>query len=248
MKIRTLLVAVSLCAGCGAEGLEPETLGEAESALSNKDFDVDFTSCAEFAGIGFVPAAKARPLVPAHYALAGDAQSAIAVVRVASCQNAVVDGKSAGPVVTSQLGITLAGGDATADINNYTVAYATNDSRLHARYQAAGLKTNKSKDIALLLAGTQLTASAPGFGVAGTSAVPTSAPTTFTASWWEDGRHGTVQSRTAFPSIRFGSSSTTLTTPSGSDLAALLNATTMTFPVLDSYNTFPTAHLEVRVN
>lgn len=250
MKIGTMLVAVTLGAGCGAEGLEPEAeleaLGEAESALSKKDFDVDFTGCAEFAGIGFVPAANARPLVPAPYALAGDARNALAVVRVASCQNAKLDGKSLGATITSQIGITLAGGDATADINNYTVAYATNQAKLHARLQAAGLKTDKSNDIQLLLAGTKLTASSSDFKVKGTSSVPTSAPTTFVASWWTDGRHGTVQARTAFPTIRFGSSSTTLTTQRCSDLAELLGGTSLTFPVLDSYNTFASAHLEVR--
>lgn len=250
MRIRKVLVAVSLCAGCGAEGLDPEAeieaLGETESALSKKDFDVDFTGCAELAGIGFVPAANARRLVPAHYAIAGDAENAIAVVRVASCQNAVLDGKSLGATITSQIGITLAGGDATADINNYTLTYATNQPKLHARFQAAGLKVDKSNDIRLALAGTKLTASSSSFKVKGTSAAPTSEPTTFAASWWADGKRGSVQSRTAFPNIRFGTSSTTLTTERCSDLADLLDGKTLTFPVLDSYNAFATAHLEVR--
>jgi len=211
-----MVLAVSLCAGCGAEGHEPDAelgVGEQSSALSNKDFDVDFTGCSELAGIGFAPAANARPLVPLQYALAGDAATALVVVRVAKCQDAVVDGKSVGPTVTSQIGIMLAGGDASADINNYTVAFGTNQARLHARFQASGLKTDKSDDIQLLLSGTTLTARSTDFQVVGTSAVPTTSPTTFVASWWSDGRHGTVQSRSVFPAIRFGSSSTTLSTP-----------------------------------
>ncbi|RYZ03997.1 MAG: hypothetical protein EOO73_25415 [Myxococcales bacterium] len=252
MKIQTWVLTISLCSGCGAEGLDPEAglnqAGQQQSALSNKDFDVGFTGCTEFAGIGFVPAENARPLVPEPYALAGDAQSAIAVVRVASCQDAIVDGKSVGPTRTSQIGIMLAGGDATADINNYTVAYVTNQARLHARLQGAGLTTDKSDAIRLLLAGTTLTATSTNFQITGSAAVPTSAPTTFVASWWADGRHGTVQSRTVFPDIRFGSASTTLTTPSSSELGALLDATTLTFPILDSYNAFATAHLEVRIS
>ncbi|MDF3070674.1 MAG: hypothetical protein K0R38_6275 [Polyangiaceae bacterium] len=250
MKIWTGLLSVSLCAGCGAQGLESEaeaeTWGETESALSNKDFSVDFTGCAEFAGIGFVPAERARPLVPASYALAGDAQNAIAVVRVASCQDAVLDGKSLGATITSQIGITLAGGDPTADINNYTVAYATNQGKLHARFQAAGLKVANRNDLSLDLLGATLSADGPDFEVVGTSGTPTSAPTTFAASWWSDGKRGAVQSRTAFPDIRFGASSSTLTTQLGTELGELLGAATMTFAVLDSYNTFATAHLEVR--
>jgi hypothetical protein len=256
MKMKALLVSMVACMGCGAEGLEGETSaeveGEAQSALaSNKDFDVDFSDCAEFAGLGFVPAARARPLVPASYALAGDAQNAIAVVRVASCANAVVDGKSVGRTITSQLGIMVAGGDASADINNYTVGYATNQAKLHARFQAAGLKTDKSNDLLLQLVGTKLTAHSSSsktseFDVRGTAAVPSSAPTTFTASWWGNGVHGVVRSRTTFPTIRFGTASTVLTTPASSDLGHLLNGTTLTFAALDSYNTFSTAHLEVR--
>lgn len=256
MRIQIVLVGVSLCVGCGAEGVDGEggreEAGVLHSALSNKDFDVDFSDCAEFAGIGFVPAAKARALVPASYAIAGDTQNAIAVVRVASCQSAVVDGKSVGPTITSQVGITLAGGDPTSDINNYTVAYVTNQANLHARFQAAGLKTDKSNSLALSLAGTALSASSSSsqtspFTVQGTSAVPTSAPTTFVASWWGDGNHGAVQSRTVFPAIRFGGSSTTLSTPAGSELSLLVGGTTMTFVILDSYNTFSSSHLEVRV-
>jgi hypothetical protein len=256
MRIQAVLLAVSVCVGCGAEGLDGETsseeAGARSSALSNKDFDVDFSDCVEFAGIGFVPAAQARALVPTSYAIAGNAQNAIAVIRVASCQSAVVDGKSVGPTITSQVGITLAGGNPTSDINNYTVAYVTNQANLHARFQAAGLKTDKSNSLSLSLVGTALSASSSSsksspFTVQGSAAVPTSAPTTFVASWWGDGNHGTVQSRTVFPAIRFGSSTTTLSTPAGSELSVLIGGTTLTFALLDSYNTFTSSHLEARV-
>ena len=38
----------------------------------------------------------------------------------------------------------------------------------------------------------------------------------------------------------------TLTTPAGSALANLVGGTSYTFALLDSYNTFPSSHLEVR--
>jgi hypothetical protein len=68
----------------------------------------------------------------------------------------------------------------------------------------------------------------------------------FIASWWADGNHGVVRARTVFPAIRFGASATTLTTPAGSELAELIGGTTLTFPILDSYNTFGSAQLQVR--
>jgi hypothetical protein len=251
----TLLTSLVMCVGCGAA---PESASESEgsvasqtSAVSNKDFDVDFTNCAEFAGIGVVPAANARPRVPAHYTLAGDTNNAVIVIRVADCASSVVDGKSLGATRTAQIGITLAGEDTTAHINNYTLAYSTNQARLHARFQGAGLDADLSNDLDFaLVSGALNTASSsphtPTFVGQGSAAVPTASPTQFIASWWGDGNHGVFRSRTVFPAIRFGGSTMTLTTPAGSALATLIGGTSLTFAVLDSYNTFPSSHMEVR--
>jgi hypothetical protein len=86
----------------------------------------------------------------------------------------------------------------------------------------------------------------PDYQLLGTAIAPNAAPTAFTASWWYDGDAGEkIQMLTVFPAIRFGSASMTLTTPAGSELAALLGGTSLTFPVLDSFNAFPQAHMEV---
>jgi len=253
MKASAIMLLITLCTACGGsvDASDEAELDVRQEPLARKDFDVDFTGCAEFAGIGWVPTASARPLVPADYVLAGDAVQTPIVVRVARCAGAVVDGKAVGPTTTSQVGLTLQGPDASADINNYTVFYATNQARLHARFQAAGVATDKSNDLELSLVGGSLEAHSSSahsscFDVDGTAAVPTGPATTFAASWWADGVHGTVQSRTSFPEIRFGGASTTLTTHSGSALAGLIGGTSLTFPLLDSYNTFTSAHLAVR--
>jgi hypothetical protein len=253
MNRATLLIVLS-CVGCGTgPGFDGESVGSSEQALSNKDFDADFSGCSEFAGIGLVPAAGATPLVPAGYTPVLVGSQALVVVRVAKCASAVIDGKSVGETITSQVGVTLQGPDGSADINNYTVLYATNQARLHARYQAAGLRADKSNALSLSLsAGALLAASASphssSFSVSGAAAVPTAAPGQFIASWWGEGNHGTVQSRTVFPSIAFNTGAvTTLTTSSDTELASLIGGTSLTFPVLDSYNTFSSSHLEVRV-
>ena len=253
IKTGLMMLFVSLASGCAADvdGVS-EPVEARREAISNKDFDVDFSDCAEFAGIGLVPAAGALPYVPSGYTLAGGAGQALVVVRVARCANAIVDGKAVGATTTSQVGITLQGPDPSADINNYTVLYATNQATLHARYQAAGVDADKSKDISLSLVNGLLEASSASpqstpFAVSGPAAPPAAPPTTFAASWWANGRHGTLQSRTSFPQIRFGGATTTLVTTPGSPLAALLGSSTFTFALLDSYNTFPSAHLEVRV-
>ncbi|HEY3497623.1 MAG TPA: hypothetical protein VGK73_23155 [Polyangiaceae bacterium] len=254
MNVRVAVMSFGLCLACGAapdSASTDEPMGLERAAASNKDFDVDYADCAEFAGIGVVPRQNALPLVPSHYTLAGDAQNAVIVVRVASCTSSVIDGKAAGATLTSQIGISVLGEDATADINNYTLFFATNQARLHARFQGAGVDADNTNGISFSLSSGVLdvnssSAHTPTFAVDGSAATPSSPPTQFIASWWADGNHGVVRSRTVLPSIRFGGSSTVLTTPAGSALANLIGGTTLTFPFLDSYNTFASSHLEVR--
>lgn len=253
-------MGLGLCLGCGATSeadvdsrTDSATSGarEAPIALASKSFVADFAGCSEFAGIGLVPAANARALVPSHYSLAGDASHAVIVVRVARCASAVIDGKALGVTTTSQIGIRLSDQDPDADIHNYTLFYATDQARLHARLQGAGLKTDVAKKgLSFELDSTRLdiTSSSPhtpAFQISGSASASSADPSRFVASWWADGNHGSVRSTTVFPSIRFGDASTTLTTPAGSALARLIGGTSLTFAFLDSYNTFTSAHLEV---
>jgi len=253
MKTSSLVLVAAFCSACGAnvDASAEGQLGSLDESLSNKDFDVDFSGCAEFAGIGWVPTEGARPYVPPNYTLAGDEVQTPVVVRVARCAGAVIDGKAVGPTLTSQVGLTLQGPDASASINNYTVFYATNQARLHARLQAAGVASDKSNDLELSLLGDNLNARSSSahsscFQVSGTATASSGAPSIFAASWWADGVHGVVQARTSFPEIRFGGASTMLATTPGSALATLLGGSTFTFAILDSYNTFEASHLEVR--
>jgi hypothetical protein len=255
MNTATSLLAIVLCAACGAApdatsdgGAE----GSSQQALSNKDFDVDFANCAEFVGIGLVPTENAQPFVPAGYTLANVGTQAMVVVRVSKCASALIDGKAVAETVTSQIGITLQGPDTTADLNNYTIAYATNQPRLHARLQAAGLTASNTKGLSLSLANGALLAAATSprsssFEVTGSAAVPPGPPSPFVASWWATGVHGAVRARTVFSAINFNfGASTSLTTAPGTILASLIGGTTLSFPILDSYNTFAGSHLEVR--
>src|SRR6185369_17951556 len=107
MNMRLSWLGPLVCLSC-ALGQEPGdgTAPAAErEALNSRDFNVDFNTCTEFAGIGFVPAENARPLVPPQFTLAGDATNAVIVVRVADCADVVVDGHHEGRTRTSQIGI-----------------------------------------------------------------------------------------------------------------------------------------------
>lgn len=253
MNFRLSLSFPLVCLSCalGQEPVEGTPPVAASEALKSRDFNVEFSGCTEFAGIGFVPTANARALVPSQFTLAGDATNAVIVVRVAECADVVVDGHDEGKTRTSQIGISILGGDTTAAINNYALWYSTTSAQLKAKLTAAGAKAYLAKQLDYQLSGGQLritssSAQTPTFSVTGAASAPTAPAVPFSASWWVTGNHGTIQARTAFPAIQFGGATTVLTTPGGSELATLIGGTSLTFPALDSYNAFATAHLEVR--
>lgn len=232
-------------------------LGQSTHALSSKDFEVDFIGCTEYVGIGFVPAANARELVPTSYALAGDAENAIAVVRVVDCDGIAVDGKKPKAGKLAQIGIMIAGGDASADINNYTAWFATDLGQLKGKLTAAGVDADLDQlSFDFTPDGTGsgtididvTPPHAPHFAADGTGIVPTSSPVPFVATWWFDGNHGTARMRTEFPAISFSGASVTVTTPAGSALADLAGSTSIDFGLLDSYNAFDEAHMVVTVD
>jgi hypothetical protein len=256
-NIVLLVLLAAACSDPGAEsGVTSDTVSveQAYSKLdaSNKDFDVQFSECNVFAGLANVPAANARALVPAEYTLAGNAPNATMVVRVVHCNDVVVDGTSRGSTIISHIGIGIVGPDTTVNLNNYTLWYATDNAVLHAKLTAAGLDADMSNSLGIGLAtnGTLSVVSSsshtPSFRVDGTATLPTAAPVPTSATWWENGNHGAVSSKTVLPVIQFGTAHSVLTTPANSALAALIGGTSLTFAVLDSYNLFPAGTMEVR--
>jgi hypothetical protein len=239
--------------GCGDAGRDAEqgSVAEETQAVSDKDFDVAFDECTVFAGLARVDMARARALVPPEYTLFDDGGFARMVVRVASCAEVTVDGKDGGETIVSHIGIGLVGPDTTVNLNNYTLWYATDNSLLHARLTAAGVNADNSNQLSLAFADGTLSVSSssshtPSFTVQGSAILPVNPAVPTSASWWDNGSRGAIRSRTVLPEIQFGTASTVLTTPAGSALADLIGGTTLTFPVLDSYNVFPTGAMEVR--
>jgi hypothetical protein len=245
---------LSLAVACGDAGTEIEpadSIQREPAAISQKNFDVEFSDCTVFAGLARVSMVRARALVPVEYTLFDDGGSARMVVRVARCADTVVDEQQQGVTLVSHIGIGLVGPDTTVNLNNYTLWYATNSALLHARLTAAGVNADESNALSLTDEGGTLNVSSssahtPSFVVTGPADLGSGAPVPTSASWWDDGKLGAIRSRTVLPVIEFGTASTVLTTPESSELADLIGGTTLTFPVLDSYNLFPTGTMEVR--
>lgn len=227
-----------------------------EARANNKDFDVQFDDCVEYVGIGFVPAGPARALVPAQYTLAGDTSNAVLVVRVVDCGAVSVDGKNARAARTAQIGVMLAGQPPGADIDNYLLWYVTDHGQLHGKLSSAGLKTGNDQQLSFAFtpaggagpfASDVGASQTPVYSLDGQAQEPPVNPVPFVANWWSDGQHGQVRMHSDFPAISFSSAVVTLTTPANSELAALIGGTSMQFALLDSYNGFESALMEVRL-
>jgi hypothetical protein len=243
-----------LCAACGEA--DEQHLGHTQQAVSANEFGVVFGGCTEFAGIGLVPAANARPLVPASYTLASDSENAVVVVRVADCESVSVDAGPGRAGRVAQVGISVNAVDPSADINNYTLFFATDLGALHGKLTSLGVPSQLDAGLAYQFVGDGSGAGSldvevtppqgPSYQISGSAYVPVLPPGPFVATWWADTDSASVQMRTDFPSIRFNfDADTTLNTACGSALSAVIGATSLTFPLLDSYNAFETAALEV---
>lgn len=225
----------------------------APARAGNKDFSAQFDSCEEFVGIGYVPTARARPLVPARYTLAGDAKNALLVVRVASCSAASVDGQRVGAARTAQIGVMLNVPDSDANIDNYTLWFATDSGNLHAKLQAAGVKTSNTNQLSYAWQPSHgagplpidvRAANFPTVSLRGNAQTPNYGPQGFIANWYADGQHGSLRMQTSFQVLRFGDAKLALTAAAGSDLAKLLDATTLSFVPLNSHNNWETATMQ----
>jgi hypothetical protein len=223
---------------------------------------VDFEDCSEFAGITSVPAGPLRARVPARYSLAGDGTNAVLVVRVSQCQRVVVGEDCARSATVSQIGVSVtapdgsAGPDATADINNYTLAYATDDIALARELERAGVDARYDPDLSYELSvaegssegSLEIVARRPrrlGFSAGGGVVLPSTDPVPFVATWWGQAGRGDVEMRTVFGAIRFGSAAFTLHAAEDSQLAEFIGDTGLDFDLLDSFNTFGDARMIV---
>lgn len=268
--MRKLALCVVLTVGCGTSGMDGETFDEADdlelesvaSELKTKPhkkpkkqpLEVNFENCSEFAGLTFVPLSKVRHLVPSKFNLVEQGSQAMVVVRIADCEGVRVKNGVAKPGTVAQVGVTLDGQDTSSDINNYTLWYVTNNKKLSNELLKYGVEAEYSAAI-----GYEFSAGfsgvgpfdvavsapqAPNFVLEGTATAPTDSAVPFVASWWSDTCEGTVQMRTTLPAIQFSDSAMTLTAL-GTRLRNIVGNGPVTFPALDSYNTFSHATMIV---
>lgn len=261
----TVLTGLSFigCAGIDSTevpSVEDEEVASVAEAIhhddcndDSNDFAVDFSNCTEFAGLGFIPLENARPLVPAEFTPTGDAENAIMVIRVANCQNVKIDNHWVGGGTVAQVGINIVPPEGDGDINNYVVFYDTDSKPLQKAMKDAGVKAARYEpDIKFKLDndGDYLKIKVPSkadYKLEGPVVAPTAPAVVFSANWWSknNGRVTVTKQGTSFPAIQFGAATMTLTAKKHGDLRDILGGPSIDFTLLDSYNTFATAHMVV---
>jgi hypothetical protein len=229
--------------------------GQATAAVPGApSFDVEFTDCSELASITTITVAKARTVVPASFTLAGDASGAPFVVRVAHCRAVSVDGSAPEAATVGQLGVSIVSPDGSGDINNYTAWYYTTSLRLAVRLQLLGVPAEWVPRLGYDLvpgsanSGTlriDLAAGHPAFRVTAPVVEPVAAAVAFQANWWIQSGTQRTKMSTPIPALRFGSAAAILTTARVGRLGQILDRSTATFALLDSYNRFAQAHMTV---
>lgn len=221
------------------------------SASGAENFSVNFTNCVESIGVGLVSTTAARQYVPPEFVLAGEGQPVTPlVVRTARCGIAV-DGHAPRVGEIVQIGAVIVPPDFTGDINNYTFFYYTDDWRLALRLNLAGAsaqfvptiiydyENNNSLFVRVPLPGF------PRFSVSGTVA-PSNAPAgSFTANWWQKNYGRTVKMQTSVPIIKIGGANLTLSTNPNNALGQLIGGETFGFPIIQQFNTFANAQMNV---
>ncbi len=221
-------------------------------------FSAEFSDCVESIGVALLPTSQVKDLIPCGFHVVGEGQPVTPiVVRSANCIISVDGHRSkAGTVV--QIGAMIVPPDFTGDINNYTLWYYTSDPKLAHQLKKLGMRAQ--------LVSTIDYEQIPGIGDSPDSfhiavprpakptlqldgeVVPSGTPAgTFTANWWVATNRGTVKMETYVPEIFIGAADIVLTAEEDSSLSDLIAGETLSFPILQQFNVFPTAQMDVSI-
>ena len=241
--VSVAVTAIIICSGY-AKANHPRTFG------------VDFTDCVESIGVTLVSTAGARLYVPHQFILAGEGQPVTPlVVRTSQCSNIAVAGHApmAGTII--QIGAVIVPPDFTGDINNYTIWYSTSNPKLATQLRKVGVDAQLVPviDYDYQSPNNSLTVRVPApfepvMTLSGNVFPSANAAGSFTANWWQQTKTGIVKMSTNVPVIKIGGADLTLTTEGTDPLAQLLGGSSDGFPIIQQFNTFAAASMQVNVN
>jgi hypothetical protein len=219
------------------------------------DFPVEFTDCVESIGVTLVPTASVRVYVPHQFILAGEGQPVTPlVVRTSQCSNIAVAGHAPMPGLIVQIGAVIVPPDFTGDINSYTIWYSTSNAILATQLRKVGVDAQLVPviDYDYQSGNNSLTVRVPmpfepSLTLSGNVFPSPNAAGSFTANWWQQTKTGIVKMSTNVPVIKIGTADLTLTTEDD-PLAQLLGGSSTGFPIIQQFNMFAGANMQVSVN
>ncbi len=233
--------------------LVPAYGGDKHSGIS-----IEFIECVESIGVTLLPTSQVEALVPSEFHVVGEGQPLTPiVVRSANCRISV-DGYRARTGTVVQIGAVIVPPDFTGDINNYTLWYYTSDAKLAQQLKQLGIKAQHVPTIEFgqIPSGNDGLDSfhvavprpgRPALSLDG-EVVPSGMPAgTFTANWWVATDRGTVKMQTFVPEILIGGADIVLTAEANSPLSDLIGGQTLSFPILQQFNVFETALMDVSI-
>jgi hypothetical protein len=196
-----------------------------------------------------------QPLVPAEFHLVGEGQPVTPiVVRTARCGGIAVDGQDSKPGSVVSIGVVIVPPDFSGDINNYTLWYYTSDAKLAHQLQMLGVAAQHVPTIDYDYEGSGASLplfvavprpGSPRLWLDGTVIESTTPAGSFEAIWWAKVNGGRVRMDTVVPEIFIGTADLTLTTAASGALGQVIGGTSAGFPILQQFNTFASAHLDV---
>ena len=241
-------------------GLAAAAMHPARASNSQSPFGVEFSDCVESIGVGLAPTPNVVALTPPGFIPVGlGTPVSPIVVRTADCAGIAVDGHKAKPGSIVQIGAVIVPPEiGVGDINNYTFWYYTTDEKLAHRLRDLGVSAQHVETIGYVLEPEQtaipndlaVTVRRPGeprFTLDGT-VVPSDIPTgSFEALWWQQTSAGIIRMDTNVPAIAIGSAALILETDVANALGRLIGGGTLEFPIVQQFNMFSDAHMDVRV-
>jgi hypothetical protein len=219
------------------------------------NFPVEFTDCVESIGVTLVPTASVRAYVPHQFILAGEGQPVTPlVVRTAQCSNIAVAGHEPMAGAMVQIGAVIVPPDFTGDINNYTIWFSTSNAKLATQLRKVGVDAQLVPVINYdyQSGNNSLTVRVPApfessLTLSGSVLPSPNAAGSFIANWWQQTKTGVVKMSTNVPDIKIGSANLTLITEDD-PLAQLFGGSSTGFPIIQQFNTFAAANMQVSVN
>ena len=257
MRNSVLRIACSIAVAAGVTGQA--------SATDSRNFNVTFKDCTEFVGVTPMDRTKADALVPNTFMVARlsdtDPNKASMVVRVANRKSVSVDGGPGKRGSVAHIGINIKAptGAPSANIDNYTVAYASDNEELVEMLQRAGVPAELDRNLTYQFKpmgnssgevyAAITTERTPHWFVHGPTGKSVFGPMPFVANWWRGGHDSVTTMSTDIGSIEFfDASAVSFFTSSSNVIGKLIGGNKIeNFTELPVRGVFYRAEMEVTV-